>query len=47
MIVKIDEVIDQFFCLPERGDFLPVDALGLEDREEVFRHRIVIAVPTS
>jgi len=30
MIVKIDEVINHFSCLPERGDILPVDALGLE-----------------
>ena len=47
MIVKIDEAINQFSCLPECGDFLPVDALGLEDREEIFRHCIVVTVPTS
>ena len=47
MIVKLDELINQLSGLLKRGDFLPVDALGLEDREEIFRHRIVITVPTS
>ena len=47
MIVKIDELIDQFSGLLECSDFLPIDALGFEDRKEIFCHRIIITVPTS
>ena len=47
MVVEIDKLINEFSSLPERGDFLPVDALRLENGKEIFRHSVVAAVPTS
>ena len=47
MVVEIDKLINKFSGMLKRGDFLPVDALGLKDGEEIFRHRIVVTVPPS
>lgn len=38
---------NKFSGMLKRGDILSVDALGLKDGEEIFRHHIVVTVPTS
>ena len=45
MVVEVDEVVNAFIGLPEGFRLVPVNALCLEDGEEVFSHSIVIAVP--
>ncbi len=46
MVVEIDKIINQFSGLLKGLDLLAVDALCFEDREEIFRHGVVIAVST-
>ena len=46
-VVEKDIAIDHVVGFAKRGRFMPVDAFGLENREEVFGHGIVIAVATS
>lgn len=38
MVVEIDKLVNQFSGMLKRGDFLLVDAFGLKDGEEIFRH---------
>ncbi len=47
MVVEINEIVNQLSGLLKSVDFLAVDALCLENGEEIFRHGVVIAVPTS
>ena len=47
VVIKINKIVNQFFGLLKRPDFLPVYTLSLEDREEIFCHSVIIAVSTS
>lgn len=38
MIVEMDEIVNEIICILEGLWLMAVDALGFEDREEVFRH---------
>lgn len=44
VIINVDEFIYQFFGLQESLDFLAVDTLSFENREEIFCHRVIIAI---
>ena len=47
MVVKVDVSVDHFISLGKSGRFVPVNTFCFEDREEIFRHGIVIWVPAS
>ncbi len=46
MVVEINEIVNQLSGLLKSLDFLAVDALCLENGEEIFCQRVVIAVST-
>lgn len=46
VVIEINKIVNQFFGLLKRPDFLPVYTLGFEDREEIFCHSDIIAVST-
>ena len=47
MVVKVDVAVNHFIGLREGSRFVAVDALCFEDREEIFRHSVVIRISTS
>ena len=47
MVVEVDELIYKFSGLLEGFDFLTVDTLCFEDREEIFSHGVIITVSPS
>ena len=47
MVIEINIEINPFVGFFERSWLVPIDALHFEDREEIFRHSVVIAVSSS
>lgn len=47
MVVKVDIAVNHLVDFREGSRFVAVNTLGFEDGEEIFRHSVVIRVPTS
>ena len=47
MVVKVDIAVNHLVGFREGSRFVAVNTLGFEDGEEIFRHSVVIRVPTS
>ena len=47
VVIEINRIVDQFSGLLKRPDFLQVNAISFEDREEIFSHSVIIAVSAS
>ena len=47
MVVEENVIVDEASSLAESGDFYSVDALGFENRKEVFYWGVVIRIPAS
>ena len=47
MVVKVDIAVNHLVGFREGRRFVAVDTLRFEDGEEIFRHSVVIRVPTS
>ena len=47
VVIEINKIVNQFLGLLKGSDFLPVNALSLKDREEIFSHSIIIAASAS
>ena len=47
MIIEVDVVVDQSSCFLKSGSLMSVNALSLEDGEEVFCQSIIIRISTS
>ena len=47
MVVKVDIAVNHLVGFREGRWFVAVDTLRFEDGEEIFRHSVVIRVPTS
>ena len=47
MVVKVDIAVDHLIGFGKGRRFVTVNALRFEDREEIFRHCIIIWIPTS
>ena len=47
MVVKMDISVDHLVGFREGSRFVAIDTLRFEDREEIFRHGIVIRVSPS
>ncbi len=47
MVVEEDVIVDEASSLTESGNFNSVDALGFENRKEVFCWGVVIRIPAS
>jgi hypothetical protein len=47
VVIEINKIVNQFSGLLKSPDFMPVNTLSFEDREEIFSHSVIIAVSTS
>ena len=47
IVIEVNEPLYQIICFLKCLWFMPVDTLRFEDGEEIFRHSVVIRVPTS
>ena len=47
MVVEMDVAVNHILGFGKGRGFVSVDALSFENREKVFGHGIVMAVPTS
>ena len=46
MVIEINELINKLSVQLDSGNVLSVNTLSLKNGENVFRYRVVIAVPT-
>ena len=44
MVIEVDVVVDQSSCFLKSGSLVSVNALSLENGEEIFGHSIVVAI---
>lgn len=47
VVIEVDIAVNHGVGLTQRSNFMTVDAFGFEDGKEVFRHDIVVRIPTA